>query len=69
MTKSAIWWERAHEYSSLAQEAQNPSKRVSYLNIAENCARVARRLEELEAIIGEAPASPTGSLEAVTTSG
>ena len=69
MTKSAIWWERAHEYRSLAQDAQNPSKRVSYSNIAENCARVARRLEELEEITGEGPAAVTESREAVTTSG
>ena len=48
MTKSAIWWKRAHEYRSLAQDTQSPSRHLSYMNIAENCARVARRIEELE---------------------
>jgi hypothetical protein len=53
MSKSSVWWERAQEYRSLAQEASNPSKRASYLTLAENCGRVARRLEELEAIVAE----------------
>ena len=69
MTKSAIWWERAHEYGSLAQDAQTPSKRVSYMNIAENCARVARRLEELEEIIGDTAAPTQATVEATTPSG
>lgn len=69
MTKSAIWWERAREYRSLAQDAPSPSRRLSYLNFAENCARVAQRLEELDAIIGEggsaAPADAQGATPSI----
>jgi len=69
MTKSAIWWERAHEYRALAQDAQSQSRGASYMNIAENCARVARRLEELEGIIGDAPLAAPTDVGAATRSG
>jgi hypothetical protein len=53
MTKSLVWWERALEYRSLADETHNPARRASYMSIAEDCARMARRLEEVDAIIAE----------------
>ncbi len=59
MAKSLIWWERAHEYRALAEEVSDSSKRESYMTISQNCARVARRLEELETIVEENPQSRT----------
>jgi hypothetical protein len=59
MAKSLIWWERAHEYRALAEEVSDPGRRESYMTISQNCARVARRLEELETIIEENPQSQT----------
>jgi len=61
MAKSSIWWERAHEYRALAEEVPDPGRRESYMTISQNCARVARRLEELETIVDETPQSRTGA--------
>jgi hypothetical protein len=55
MAKSLIWWERAHEYRALAEEVSDAGRRESYMTISQNCARVARRLEELETIVDETP--------------
>jgi hypothetical protein len=59
MAKSLIWWERAYEYRALAEEVSDLGRRESYMTISQNCARVARRLEELETIVDETPQSRT----------
>jgi hypothetical protein len=59
MAKSLIWWDRANEYRALAEEVSDLGRRDSYLAISENCARVARRLEEFETIVEENPQSRT----------
>ena len=39
------------------------------MNIAENCARVARRIEELEGVIGDAPVAEPADVGSATRSG